>query len=142
MFYNRRFFSIRTRHHLCRQALTLLQAASSPFPTPGARARALYREGGTRSEAWREGANGNRDGDGDGAKTVTGTGTEIGNADGRGGTRLGWEHRRRRERERKQGQQRRWERGHEHEWKRENDKGRTLPTVGLTGLTRESVWLV
>ena len=88
MFYNRRFFSIRTRHHLCRQALTLLQAASSPFPTPGARARALYREGGTRSEAWREGANGNRDGDGDGAKTVTRTGEGAqgwdGNTDGDG----------------------------------------------------------
>ena len=122
MFYNRHFFSIRTRHHLCRQALTLA--------------------GSQQSEAWREGANGNRDGYGDGAKTVTGTGTEIGNADGRGGTRLEREHKRRRERERKQGQQRRWERGHEHERKRENDKGRTPPTVGLTGLTRESVWLV
>ena len=141
MFYNRRFFSIRTRHHLCRQALTL---AGSQLSVPNTRCPCtrIIPTGGTRSEAWREGANGNRDGDGDGAKTVTGTGMEIGNADGRGGTRLGREHKQRRERERKQGQQRRWERGHEHEWKRKRDKGRTLPTVGLTGLTRESVWLV
>ena len=141
MFYSRRFFSIRTRHHLCRQALTL---AGSQLSVPNTRCPCtrIIPTGGTRSEAWREGANGNRDGDGDGAKTVTGTGTEIGNADGRGGTRLGREHKRRRERERKQGQQRRWERGHEHEWKRKRDKGRTLPTVGLTGLTRESVCLV
>ena len=81
------------------------------------------------------------DGDGDGAKTVTGTGTEIGNADGRGGTRLGREHKRRQERERKQGRQRRLERRHEHEWKRKNDKGRTLPTVGLTAFTRECMYV-
>ena len=127
--------SLQTGVDACRQP-----AVRSQHSVP---VHAHYTEkGGTRSEAWREGANGNRDSYGDGAKTVTGTGTEIGNVDGRGGTRLGREHKRRRERERKQGQQRRWERGHEHEWKRKNDKGRTLPMVGLTGLTSESVWLV